>query len=157
MGFRGVINVILRKQIEMSRSFSLFQPPPPPSPPNNYKMFTRHYFFKFFLFFLMHRLLPYPKKKNFWKKKRLPSTLDMEPSPSTWNPRPSTLDKKIDSADPLSTPTPLPMVHPSIEAAKECLTITVPSTPSPPSPPSLYHGGGMNLRVRARGESPSLI
>ena len=91
MGFRGVINVILRKQIEMSRSFSLFQPPP-----NNYKMFTRHLFFKFFLFFLMHRLLPFPKKK-FWKKKRLPSTLDMEPSPSTWNPRPSTLDKKIDS------------------------------------------------------------
>ena len=34
MGFRGVINVILRKQIGMSRSFSLFQPPlpPPPSP-----------------------------------------------------------------------------------------------------------------------------
>ena len=29
MGFRGVINVILRKQIEMSRSFSLFQPPAP--------------------------------------------------------------------------------------------------------------------------------
>ena len=27
----------------------------------------------------------------------LPSTLDMVPSPSTWNPRPSTLDKKIDS------------------------------------------------------------
>ena len=44
----------------------------------------------------MHRLLPYPKKKIL-EKKRLPSTLDMEPSPSTWNPRPSTLDKKIDS------------------------------------------------------------
>ena len=28
----------------------------------------------------------------------LPSTLDMVPSPSTWNPRPSTLDKKIDSS-----------------------------------------------------------
>ena len=41
----------------------------------------------------MHRLLPHPKKK-FWKKKRLPSTLDMEPSPSTWNPRPSTLDPR---------------------------------------------------------------
>ena len=27
----------------------------------------------------------------------LPSTLDMVPSPSTWNPRRSTLDKKIDS------------------------------------------------------------
>ena len=27
----------------------------------------------------------------------LPSTLDIVPSPSTWNPRPSTLDKKIDS------------------------------------------------------------
>ena len=27
----------------------------------------------------------------------LPSTLDMVPSPSPWNPRPSTLDKKIDS------------------------------------------------------------
>ena len=27
----------------------------------------------------------------------LPSTLDLLPSPSTWNPRPSTLDKKIDS------------------------------------------------------------
>ena len=27
----------------------------------------------------------------------LPSTLDLVPSPSTWNPRPSTLDKKIDS------------------------------------------------------------
>ena len=32
MGFRGVINVILRKQIEMSRSFSLVQPEPPPHP-----------------------------------------------------------------------------------------------------------------------------
>ena len=32
MGFQGVINVILRKQIGMSRSFSLFQPPPPPLP-----------------------------------------------------------------------------------------------------------------------------
>ena len=28
----------------------------------------------------------------------LPSTLDMVPSPSTWNPRPSNLDKKIDSS-----------------------------------------------------------
>ena len=28
----------------------------------------------------------------------LPSTLDMVPSPSTWNPRLLTLDKKIDSA-----------------------------------------------------------
>ena len=53
-------------------------------------------FFKFFLFFLMHRLLPFPKKKIL-EKKMLPSTLDMVPSPSTWSPRPSTLDKKIDS------------------------------------------------------------
>ena len=29
MGFRGVINVILQKQIGISRSFSLFQPPSP--------------------------------------------------------------------------------------------------------------------------------
>ena len=36
------------------------------------------------------------QKKKFGKK-MLPSTLDMAPSPSTWNPRPSTLDKKIDS------------------------------------------------------------
>ena len=27
----------------------------------------------------------------------LPSTLDMVPAPSTWNPRPSTVHKKIDS------------------------------------------------------------
>ena len=33
-----------------------------------------------------------------WKKKNV--TLDMVPSPSTWNPRPSTLDKKIDSQAP---------------------------------------------------------
>ena len=45
----------------------------------------------------MHRLLPFTKKKI--GKKRLPSTLDMEPSPSTWNPRLSTLDKKIDSEE----------------------------------------------------------
>ena len=31
VAFRGVINVILRKQIGMSRSFSLFHPPPPPN------------------------------------------------------------------------------------------------------------------------------
>ena len=37
------------------------------------------------------------KKKKKLGKKMLPSTLDMVPSPSTWNPRPSTLDKKIDS------------------------------------------------------------
>ena len=30
------------------------------------------------------------------EKKMLPSTLDVVPSPSTWNPRPPTLDKKID-------------------------------------------------------------
>ena len=30
----------------------------------------------------------------------LPSTLDMASSPSTWNPRPSTLDKKIDPFHP---------------------------------------------------------
>ena len=95
MGFRGVINVILRKQIEMSRSFSLFQPPHPTT--------TRYSraicFLNSSLFFLMHRLLPFPKKKNFGKKK---VTLDLEPStldprPSTLDPRPSTLDKKIDS------------------------------------------------------------
>ena len=40
------------------------------------------------------------KKKKFRKKKLLPSTLDMVPSPSTWNPRRSTLDKKIDSIKP---------------------------------------------------------
>ena len=76
MGFRGVINVILRKQIEMSRSFSLFQPHPPPSPPplTPHPTTTRCSraicFFKFFFFILMHRLLPFPKKKtNFGKKK----------------------------------------------------------------------------------------
>ena len=88
MGFPGVINVILRKQIEMSRSFSLFQPPHPTT--------TRYSraicFLNSSLFFLMHRLLPFPKKKNFGKKK---VTLDLEPS--TLDPRPSTLDKKIDS------------------------------------------------------------
>ena len=31
-------------------------------------------------------------------------TLDMVPSPSTWNPRPSTLDKKIDSTQTLRQP-----------------------------------------------------
>ena len=36
-------------------------------------------------------------KKKILEKKMLQSTLDMVPSPSTWNPRPSTLDKKIDS------------------------------------------------------------
>ena len=54
------------------------------------------------------------------------------------------------TAYPLSATTPHPMVHQYIEAAKECLTMTVPSSPQPLPPPSLYHGGGMNLRVRAR-------
>ena len=63
-------------------------------------MFTRHLFFKFFLFVLMTliaSIITFSKKKI--GKKMLPSTLDMIPSPSTWNPRPSTLDKdkKIDS------------------------------------------------------------
>ena len=35
----------------------------------------------------------------------LPSTLDMAPSPSTWNPRLSTLDKKIDSPGTVEAPT----------------------------------------------------
>ena len=62
-------------------------------------MFTRHLFFKFFLFVLMTliaSIITFSKKKKL-EKKMLPSTLDMVPSPSTWNPRPSTLDKKIDS------------------------------------------------------------
>ena len=70
MGFQGVINVILRKQIGMSRSFSLFQPPSPP-PPNNQKMFTRHLFFKFFLFALMTliaSIITFSKKKKIGKK-----------------------------------------------------------------------------------------
>ena len=43
-------------------------------------------------------IITFSKKKKL-EKKMLPSTLDMIPSPSTWNPRPSTLDKdkKIDS------------------------------------------------------------
>ena len=49
-------------------------------------------------YFFNASIVTFSEKKNFWKKKRLPSTLDMEPSPSTWNPRPSTLDKKIDSS-----------------------------------------------------------
>ena len=32
MGFRGVINVILRKKIGMSGNFSIFHPLPPPTP-----------------------------------------------------------------------------------------------------------------------------
>ena len=50
-------------------------------------MFTRHLFFKFFLFVLMTliaSIITFSKKK-FWKKKLLPSTLDMEPS--TLDPR----------------------------------------------------------------------
>ena len=98
MGFRGVINVILRKPIGMSRSFSLFHPLPAP-PPNNQEMFTRHLLFKFFLFVLMTLIASIItfSKNNILEKKMLPSTLDLVPSPSTWNPRPSTLDKKIDS------------------------------------------------------------
>ena len=73
-------------------------------------MFTRHLFFKFFLFVLMiiteidYSIITFSKKKK--KKKMLLSTLDMEPSPSPWNPRPSTLDKnkKIDSYKSCSTP-----------------------------------------------------
>ena len=59
----------------------------------------RHLLFKFFLFVLMTliaSIITFSKKKNL-EKKMLPSTLDMAPSPSTWHPRPSTLDKKIDS------------------------------------------------------------
>ena len=37
----------------------------------------------------------------------LPSTLDMVPSPSTWNPRPSTLDKKIDSVSKYALRSPI--------------------------------------------------
>ena len=63
--------------------------------------FTRHLFFTFLLFVfkmtLIASIITFSKKKKIGKKKMLPSTLDMVPSPSTWNPRPSTLDKKIDS------------------------------------------------------------
>ena len=45
---------------------------------------------------LIASIITFSKKKKL-EKKMLPSTLDMVPSPSTWNPRPSTLDKKIDS------------------------------------------------------------
>ena len=45
---------------------------------------------------LIASIITYSEKKK-WKKKMLPSTLDIVPSPSTWNTRPSTLDKKIDS------------------------------------------------------------
>ena len=90
MGFRGVINVILRKQIEMSRSFSLVQPE------KQLQDVHAPFFLKFFLFFLMHRLLPYPKKKIL-EKKRLPSTLDPRHGTLALYLEPSTLDKKIDS------------------------------------------------------------
>ena len=45
---------------------------------------------------LIASIITFSEKKKI-EKKMLPSTLDMVPSPSTWNPRPSTLDKKIDS------------------------------------------------------------
>ena len=54
-------------------------------------MFTRHLFFKFFLSVLMTliaSIITFSKKKSGKK---------YYPRPSTWNPRPSTLDKKIDS------------------------------------------------------------
>ena len=59
-------------------------------------MFTRHLFFKFFLFVLMTliaSIITFSKKKKI-RKKMLPSTLDMAPSPSTWNSRPSALDPR---------------------------------------------------------------
>ena len=72
-GFRGVINVILRKQIGMSWSL----------------MFKRHLFFKFLfvLMTLIASIINFSVKKKNWKKN---VTLDMVPSPSTQNPRPST-------------------------------------------------------------------
>ena len=49
MGFRGVINVILRKQIGMSRSFFLFHPLHTQQVEDVHAPFV----FKFFLFVLM--------------------------------------------------------------------------------------------------------
>ena len=43
---------------------------------------------------LIASIITFSEKKELEKKN---VTLDMVPSPSTWNPRPSTLDKKIDS------------------------------------------------------------
>ena len=51
---------------------------------------------------LIASIITFAKKKKIGKK-MLPSTLDMVPSPSTWNPRPSTLDKKIDSRGTVTT------------------------------------------------------
>ena len=75
MGFRGVINVILRKQIEMSRSFSLFQPP-------TQQLQDVHAPFVFlnYSYFFNASIITFSKKKNFGKKKGYPR-------PSTWNPR----------------------------------------------------------------------
>ena len=54
---------------------------------------------KFVLMTLIASIITFSKKRKKNGKKMLPSTLDMVSSPSTWNPRPSTLDKKIDSLD----------------------------------------------------------
>ena len=83
MGFRGVINVILRKQIDMSQSFSLFQPHPHPPPHPTTRRCSRAICFLnssyFFLMTLIASIITFYKKKKIGKK-RLPSTLDMEPS-----------------------------------------------------------------------------
>ena len=47
---------------------------------------------------LIASIITFPPQKKIGKKNVTP-TLDMVPSPSTWNPRPSTLDKKIESRE----------------------------------------------------------
>ena len=74
MGFRGVINVILRKQIEMSRSFSLFQPPRHPTTTRC----SRAICFLNSSYFFNASIVTFSKKKKNLEKKKV--TLDPRPS-----------------------------------------------------------------------------
>ena len=94
VGFRGVINVILRKQIGMSRSFSLFHPVPPATQQleDVHAPFVFFFFFEFFLFVLMTliaSIITFSKKKKKIKKKGYPrhGTLALDMEPSTLDPR----------------------------------------------------------------------
>ena len=70
----------------------------------------------------MHRLLPFPKKKN-WKKKGYPRPSTLDPRPSTWNPRPrpGTLDPRPSTLDPRQkdrlTSTPIALKTKEIKTA----------------------------------------
>ena len=111
MGFRGFINVILRKQIGMSRSFSLFHPSTTTRRSSRAICFLNSsYLFKWHW---LHRSLPFPKKKKSEKKNVTldprHGTLALDMEPSILDPRQK--DRLTKPSDPGNTLVTRPIGH----------------------------------------------